>query len=164
MNALTLITASLILLAGVIDDLRSKKVHNWLFIACTLIALIVAVATRGLGGLNDALLGFVAGIATLLPLVLLKVIGAGDMKLMAAFGAVVGWSVTVDVAVLSLLWGAIFGLVQVTLKGQLKATAQNMMQIAQMKDRSTLTLHKLPYTIALLMSWLTNLVYQGVLR
>jgi len=164
MNAVALITASLILLAGVIDDLRSKKVHNWLFLTCTSIALIAGLMTEGWPGLNTALLGFVAGIATLLPLVLLKVIGAGDMKLLAAFGAAAGWSVVVDVAVLSLIWGAIFGVMQVTLKGQLKATLANMLNIARMKDRSTMTLHKLPFTVALLMGWLSDLVYRGVLR
>lgn len=122
MSFVSLITATSILLAGVIDDLRSRKVHNWLFLACATVAIAVAVATGGFAGLNIALIGFVAGIVTLLPLVLLKVIGAGDMKLFAAFGAAVGWSTTFDVAVWAFIWGAIFGVVQVALKGQLKTT------------------------------------------
>src|SRR4051812_27750863 len=106
--AASLVTASAILLAGVVDDLRSRKVHNKLFIVCAVAAVLVNFAFHGLGGLNTALLGFVAGFLVLLPLVLMKVIGAGDMKLFAAFGAMVGWSAVIDVAVLALVWGAIF--------------------------------------------------------
>ena len=59
--ATSLATASLILFAGVIDDLRSRKVHNWLFLACTAIAVLVNVGVGGWSGLNTAFLGFVAG-------------------------------------------------------------------------------------------------------
>jgi prepilin peptidase CpaA len=163
MSSVSLITATLILIAGVIDDLRSKKVHNWLFLLCALLALAGATVTGGFAGFNLALIGFFAGLVILMPLVLLKVIGAGDMKLFAAFGAAVGWNTTFDVAVWALIWGAIFGVVQVTLRGQLKATLQNMIAIAQLRDRQTLTLHKIPFTIALLMGWLTDLVRRGVL-
>lgn len=163
MSALSLITATSILLAGVIDDLRSKKVHNWLFLACAALAISVGVATAGFAGFNIAMIGFVSGIVALLPLVLLKVIGAGDMKLFAAFGAAVGWGTTFDVAIWALLWGAIFGLVQVAIKGQLKATLLNVLTIAQFKDRKGLELHKIPFTVALFMGWLTDLVHRGVL-
>ncbi len=164
MNSVSLITATLILIAGVIDDMRSRKVHNWLFLICAASALVGATVTDGFAGFNLALIGFFAGFVILLPLVLLKIIGAGDMKLFSAFGAAVGWSTTFDVAVWALIWGAAFGVLQVALKGQLKATLQNMIAIAQFKDRQNLILHKIPFTIALLMGWLTDLVHRGVLR
>jgi prepilin peptidase CpaA len=165
MIAAPLVTASLILFAGVIDDLRSRKVHNWLFLGCTALAVIVNFSIGGWSGLNTALLGFVAGFLILLPLVLLKIIGAGDMKLFAAFGAIAGWSAVINVAILSLIWGAIFGIVQVAVKGQLMVMVKNMLAIASMKkDRSTIELHKMPFTIAIFMGWLSFLVLQrGVL-
>ena len=167
MSALPLLpfaVASLILVAGVVDDLRSKKVHNWLFLTCTAIAVVTGVIHSGLVGLNFALLGFLAGLLTLLPFVLLKIIGAGDMKLFAAFGAVAGWSTTVDVAIFALIWGALFGIVTVIVKGQFKATVQNMLAIAGMKDHTQLMLHKMPFTVALLMGWLSHLTLHGALH
>lgn len=160
----SLVTASAILLVGVIDDLRTRKFHNWLFITCTVVAFAVSFYAGSWPGLNSAVLGFVAGFLIVLPLVRMKMLGAGDMKLLAAFGAMVGWSVVIDVAILSLIWGAIFGLIQVITKGQLKATLQNMATIASMKkERTDLQLHKIPFTIAFAVGWLSHLVlHRGV--
>lgn len=167
MTVAPLITASLILFAGVIDDLRSRKVHNWLFLSCTALAVIVNFIFYGVSGLNTSLIGFVAGMLALLPLVLAKVVGAGDMKLFAAFGATVGWSAVIDVTIFSLIWGALFGLIQVAVKGQLKETIQNLITLvstASKKEKNTIELHKMPFTIAIFVGWLSHLVlHRGVL-
>jgi prepilin peptidase CpaA len=163
LSYLPVVTASGILAAGVIDDLRSRKVHNVLFLICVAIALVVTMLVGGLQALFLAPIGFMAGFAVFLPLVLLNIVGAGDMKLMAAFGIVAGWNAVVAVAVFALIWGAIFGLVQVTLKGQLLQTFRNMLSIASMKERKSIELHKMPFTVAILMGWLSHLTYQGVL-
>lgn len=163
MSTLPLITATLILVAGVIDDFRSRKVHNWLFGVCTAAAVLASVSSAGLAGLNTAFLGFVAGLAAMLPLVLLHVVGAGDMKLLAAFGAAAGWNAAIDVAILSLIWGALFGVLQVVLKGQLVATLKNMVSIASFKERRTIELHRMPFTAAMLVGWFSHLVHLKVL-
>lgn len=164
MNVIT-ITATLILIAGVIDDLRSRKVHNQLFLGATAVAFLVATVTGGVAGFGSAITGFIAGIAVLLPLVLMGVIGAGDMKLLAAFGAVVGWSAVIDVAILSLIWGALFGLLQVILQGQLMATLGNMIAVVSgsKERRAKLELHKIPFTVGLLLGWMTHLVRTGAI-
>lgn len=150
--------ASAILLAGVIDDLRSRKVHNWLFLSCAAFALVVALATGGWAGLSNGVLGFMAGVAVFPPLVLAKMVGAGDMKLLAAFGILAGWSAVLSVAVYALLWGVLFGVIQVIVKGQGKVLINNMLSIVVLKDRQNLVLHKIPFTIALLVGWMTHLV------
>ena len=162
--SMPLIAASTILLAGVIDDFRSRKFHNWLFLVCCAVALVVAVASGGISAMITAPLGFGAGIALFLPLVLVGIVGAGDMKLLAAFGIVAGWQSVLAVAVLSILWGAIFGVVQVILKGQLGSLLRNMYFIVTLKakDKSAIDLHSMPFTVALLMGWLTHLVYRGM--
>jgi prepilin peptidase CpaA len=152
-----------ILVAGVIDDLRTRKFHNWLFLACSALALLTVLIVNGWSGVYLSALGFAAGIAILLPVVLAGVIGAGDMKLLAAFGIVAGWNTVFSVAVMSLIWGAIFGIVKMAVSGQLKALVSNMLAIVTLKKREQLELHKIPYTIALLMGWLSYLVYQGLL-
>lgn len=160
---ISLIASSGILLAGVIDDLRSRKFHNWLFLTCLLVALVVVLATQGLLGLPMALLGFVAGLGVFLPLVLLKIIGAGDMKLMAAFGLAAGWDAVLSVAILSVIWGAVFGLLATIFRGHFKTLVHNMFSIVVARERRELDLQKIPFTIAILMGWLTHLVLRGVM-
>src|SRR5687768_5345683 len=91
-----IVTASAILIAGVIDDFRTRKVHNRLFLACSAIALVVVAAAGGIAAVPTAIFGFLAGLAIFLPLVLIKAIGAGDMKLLAAFGIAAGPSAVVS--------------------------------------------------------------------
>jgi prepilin peptidase CpaA len=155
--------ASLILLTGVVDDLRTRKFHNWLFLVCTLLAIATSVVIGGTSGLMTGALGFVAGFAVLLPFVLMGMVGAGDMKLMAAFGACAGWEAVLAVVVFSFIWGALFGVTRTVLSGQFKTLVLNIVAIATMKDRKNLVLQKIPFTIAILMGWMTDLVYRGVL-
>jgi prepilin peptidase CpaA len=165
MSSTTIVTATLILLAGVVDDMRSRKFHNWLFVTLTVCAITFAVLTGGgWMGLNTSLVGFATGLIAFLPLVLIHVVGAGDMKLIAAFGAAVGFSAVLDVAIYSLLWGVIFGLVQIAIKGQLTQLVKNLAAISKMQDRTKLQLHTIPFTVAIFMAWLTHLARNGVLK
>ena len=159
----TMMTATLILLAGVVDDFRSRKFHNWLFIVCSVIALAVAVFTQGVWGLGFGVAGFTAGLVIFLPLVLLKIIGAGDMKLMAAFGIVAGWNPVLSVAFYSLFWGAAFGVLQVILKGQFMGMIRNLGAMTVHRGQPTTELHRIPYTAALLLGWLTYLFFQRII-
>lgn len=155
--------ATAILIAGVIDDLRSRKFHNWLFLACAAVATVAIVVLKGPEGMIIGTLGFAAGFALLTPLVLMKIIGAGDMKLMAAFGILAGWEAVLTVSAAALLWGALFGLLRTMLRGEIKTLASNMFSIVILKDRQGLALQTMPFTVAILMGWLTHLVLTGVL-
>ncbi len=165
-GALPVVIATLILIVGVVDDFRTRKFHNWLFLVCSGVALGAVIIAGGIAGVHQGVFGFLAGFVALLPLVLMRILGAGDMKLMAAFGIVAGWTAVVNVAVYSLIWGAVFGLLVIVLKGQLRGTLANMASIATLKERQgvELQLHKIPYTVALLMGWLTQLTLQGGLK
>lgn len=160
---IALFAATAILIAGVVDDLRSQKFHNWLFLACSAFGLAVSIGVSGWNGLFIASVGFAAGIVIPLPLVLLKSLGAGDMKLLAAFGLVAGWEAVLSVAILSLFWGAAFGVIRTIINGNGKVLANNMMAIVTLKERQSLPLHRMPYTVALFVGWLSHLVYEGLL-
>ncbi len=171
--------ATAILLAGVLDDLRSRKFHNWLFLICTALGFTASAVFNGWNSLPHAAVAFLAGVAVMLPLVLLRVIGAGDMKLLAAFGtATADWRIVVSVALLGLVWGALFGFTQVLVKRQGQALAHNLADIVLHQNQLTnktgpsdsdkakgrrLELHKIPYTFALFLGWLSHMSAGGLL-
>ena len=157
------VTATVILVAGVVDDLRTRKFHNWLFLVCLAVAALSVFIAGGFQAFSLALLGLLAGVAIFLPLVLLKIIGAGDMKLMAAFGLAAGWDSVLYVAVYGLVWGALFGVLATVFRGEGRVLASNMVSIVTLRERKGLTLHKIPFTIAIFMGWLTQLVMRGTL-
>ena len=131
--ALSSLVLLALLLAAVGTDLRSGRVPNRLVLCGTAIALLVHALA--LGGAGEPLAGatwwapvagFVAGLASLLPLYLLRAMGAGDVKLMAMVGAFVGVP-TVFMAILyTLLAGGLLCLAVMAGRGVAGPTLANL--------------------------------------
>ncbi len=96
----------LLLIAAAIDW-RTLKIPNWLTVGGIAWGLLYNAthATSIAAGLGTSAAGLATGFALLLPLYLLRVMGAGDVKLMAAVGAVVG----VPAVLHAVLWSFIVG-------------------------------------------------------
>src|SRR5204863_8728125 len=82
------------------------------------------------------------GLAMLIyfPLYLLRGMGAGDVKLMAAIGALAGPSNWFGILVLTSVFGAVAALVAIALKGRFRQTMWNIWTIL-----TSLTLRQAPY-------------------
>jgi prepilin peptidase CpaA len=79
-----------ILTTAMWTDLRSSRIPNWLTFSAMGFALIVHAWLGGLQGAIFGLMGLVTGLGLFLILYVSGSIGAGDVKLMAAVGALVG--------------------------------------------------------------------------
>lgn len=75
--------------AGIID-LRSRRIPNWLAAAGLVAALLTRFYAEGAPGLLTASKGLGLAVLIYFPLWLLRAMGAGDVKLMAALGAIAG--------------------------------------------------------------------------
>ena len=93
-----------------IVDLRSRRIPNRLVLPLLAAAPAVAVASGGWSGVKESLAGAGLAIAAALPLVLLKGMGMGDLKLLAAVGAWIGPSQTVIALVATGLAGGLIAL------------------------------------------------------
>lgn len=153
-----------ILIWAVIEDMRSRKFSNRSFLIAAAVALVVALLTGGTSEIISLTLGFGAGIVFFLPLVLVGAIGAGDMKLMAAFGILVGWHAVMWTGIYGLVWGAVFGLIQIAMRGQLRVLKDNVLNLAITRERGNLQLHHIPFTAPLLLGWMSHLVLSGAFR
>ena len=71
-------------------DLRTFKIPNALSVLGVTAGLVIQTASAGIEGLGDSLAGFSMALALLFPLYLMGRAGAGDVKLMAAVGALLG--------------------------------------------------------------------------
>jgi len=106
---LTFVAAAAMLAAAVWHDVRYRRVPNAVVLGGTLAGLALAGVPGGVGVMN-ALGGMAAGFAVLLPLYLMRVTGAGDVKLMAAVGALAGWPAIVGIALASFVAGGVLSL------------------------------------------------------
>jgi prepilin peptidase CpaA len=73
-----------------VTDFTSRRIPNWLTFGASLTAFVFGAAGNGLPGLGHSVAGWMVGAALFLPLFLLRGMGAGDVKLMAALGAWTG--------------------------------------------------------------------------
>lgn len=82
---------ALLVLAAVIDW-KTLRIPNWLTVGGMVYGLLcnASHATSVGAGLWTSLLGLATGLALLMPLYLLRVLGAGDVKLMGTMGAFLG--------------------------------------------------------------------------
>ena len=87
---LNLIPPFLIALWISYEDLRTRKIPNYLTFGAALAGLAYNLAVSGWGGLGDGLLGLLLGLAFLILPYLMGGMGAGDVKALAALGAWLG--------------------------------------------------------------------------
>ena len=80
----------LCLIISTITDLRSRQIPNLITFGLIFVALVSHVILSGWTGLFFSLKGFTCGLTLLLIPYLLGGMGAGDVKLLAAVGAVLG--------------------------------------------------------------------------
>lgn len=154
----TYLVAAILLAVAVIQDLRTRKVRNSFVLIALAIGILTQIALLGVGGIQLALAGFAAGLAVSLPLTLLKVIGAGDMKIFVAVSTLLDWKASIVAFGLSLIWSSLLGVLQVLLKGEIKQLATNMIFVLNKTTRPTVQTHKLPYTVGLLLGLLSQWV------
>ncbi len=113
--------ASGVLTASVVD-IRSRRIPNLL--TATMAGIGVGLAATGLSGVSvvASLAGFALGLALMLPGHALGATGAGDVKLMAAVGAVVGPALVVSAFLFTAIAGGVLAVAVALRRRRLGAT------------------------------------------
>lgn len=109
MTWFTMITVSALVVVAAGYDFRSGRIPNRLTYSGLAVGLALAAVTSGLT-VGNALTGVAVGGGLFLLFWLGGGIGAGDVKLMAALGALLGWPRIWDVVFLTALCGAVMGI------------------------------------------------------
>lgn len=97
-------------LTAAVTDVRSRRIPNWLTVSGFAAGLALNGALFGLGGLKASLLGFGFALLIHIPLFALRVTGGGDVKLMAATGAVLGPQLWLQLFILASIAGGVHAL------------------------------------------------------
>jgi prepilin peptidase CpaA len=103
-------------------DLRTRRIPNGL--TATMAGIGVGLAASGVSGisLGAAFAGFALGLALMLPGHLFGATGAGDVKLMAAVGAIVGPGLVVTAFLFTAIAGGVLAVIVAARRRRLGAT------------------------------------------
>ena len=97
-------------LAAAVIDLRTRRVPNALTASIACVGLALAASGFGRVDVASSLGGALAGLAFMLPGYLFGRTGAGDVKLLAAFGTLLGPSATLAAFVATAIAGGLLAL------------------------------------------------------
>jgi prepilin peptidase CpaA len=131
---------------ALVTDLRFRRIPNWLTGSALLAGLAANTFLNGAEGAVSSLEGAALGLAILLPFYLFRTMGAGDVKLLAAFGAVLGPHVLLYVAVYASVVGGIQALIILRRLGRVTVTLYQLLFMHVLPARSGA---KAPYAVAL---------------
>jgi prepilin peptidase CpaA len=182
--AAVLTVLCLLLACAVWSDIRHRRVPNWLVLAGACAGIgFNSVLPEGFGfasalpgaiGFGDALAGLATGLGLMLPLYLLRAMGAGDVKLMAMVGAFLGPRATVGVVLATFIAGGVLILAVVLRNGtlgRLLANVRMMMLSSFFKlmlyeipavDAAPVSAGRLPYGVAIAAGTITYIMCKSI--
>ena len=110
------------LLVATVIDLRSRRIPNQLTAAMAVLGLALAVTQTSGVSVGASLAGILLGLLLMMPGYALGATGAGDVKLMAAVGAIVGPSLVFSAFVCTSLAGGVLAVAVALKRRRLAAT------------------------------------------
>lgn len=128
MTFLWIIPFLIFLSVGAWIDLRQRRIPNFVTFSLIIAGLVLHGILDAWGGLFHAALGLAIGGGFFLLFYLLKLMGAGDVKLMAGIGAVLGVKLIIPAIIFTILCGgglAIFYMAVVNRHGKQKNGESN---------------------------------------
>lgn len=153
---------------AVFTDLRARRIPDWLTLPTLLLALLLRWALAGWAGplgLADGLLG--CGVAFLV-FFLLAVgggMGMGDVKLMAALGAILGWERTLYALVFISVAGGVQAVVWAfrhsRLRRTLAAALARLFRPFAPAGRAEAKAEYIPYAVAIALGTAATLLFRG---
>ncbi len=142
----------ILLVLATLTDLRWGKIFNALTFPYFFAGLVCRLVAGGFFGLGEGLVSIGIAILLYFPLYYLKALAAADVKMLMAIAPWVQPRVVVQLAVVSILFGAVVGLMvlirQAGLKGGAKSVVDHMKNFVPKKS------HRMPFAPAFLCAFL----------
>lgn len=117
---------AVVLGTAVVTDLAWRRVYNWLTFPAIVLCLAANTYLHSWAGLGFGVLGLVVGGLIFLPACLWGGMGDGDIKLMGALGAGLGWVFALNAALYTALAGGVLALAVLIARGELVSTLGRM--------------------------------------
>ena len=129
----------LVIAAGVaatVVDVRQRRVPNVLTMGLASVGLLLAMSGMGSVTVGGALGGLGLGLALLLPAHIFGATGAGDVKLLAAFGALLGPAGVFDAFLRAAILGGVMALAVAVWRGRLRETLYGTAMLMTTRNRT----------------------------
>ncbi len=114
----------ILVLAAAGSDLRTRRIPNWITVPGAALGFVLQAYSGGFRGALESLAGSGLGLAIFIALYVAGGMGAGDVKLFSAVGALTGPEALILVFVLTGLLGGIAAAALAASRGRLRTTLE----------------------------------------
>ena len=121
-----LILLSVVAATAAVFDLRVRRIPNWLTVTGIIAGIIFNTFLFEWTGLRMSLAGMATAFTIYFVLYLLRAMGAGDVKLMAAVGAIVGLANWFAIFLITAFLGGICALLMMLLRKRVRQSFANI--------------------------------------
>jgi prepilin peptidase CpaA len=164
--------AAILASIGAVSDVHASRIPNWLNYSGLLLGLLAGTTLGGWHGLFQGAAGTLVGGGVFFLFYLVRGMGAGDVKLMAAVGAWLGVRQTLVVMMASAIAGGALAIVYIVFYRRVWSTVQNMGELIRFHFTSGVRPHpelnlqepgsvRLPYGLAIALGTLYLLASTG---
>lgn len=102
---------AILLLIASYFDIKTSKIPNWLTMSGIAVGLLLHLIQNGVAGLSFSAIGLLVGGGVFMILYFFRALGAGDVKLFAAIGALVGTEFVLYSMMYSIVYAGVIGLI-----------------------------------------------------
>lgn len=119
---------TILIVTALYTDIRSATISNRLTMSVTLLAFGLNAVLGGWGGLVSSMIGFGVSVGLFMILYACKAIGAGDVKLFGAIGALMGLHFTLYSMMYAIIYAGCIGLFILLIRKRLLAQMKQLLQ------------------------------------
>ncbi len=148
---------SFILVVSAFEDIRHKKVQNKVVLAMAALVLGYLAFQGEAAHWTEAFLGLFTAFLILVPLYIMRALGAGDVKVFMVVGLATGPSQILSIFMYSLFVALVFGFILVVLNKKVKIFFENIKQVITLQKPEPAQLQTIPFTVALFAGWVCHL-------
>lgn len=129
MDTMTTLAVVFVAVAACVTDLRSRRIPNALTLSAALAGLLAHWLIGGPEGALFSASGWLVGLLVFLPFFMLRGMGGGDVKLLAALGAWLGPQETVWLAIYTGIAGGVLAVFVAVSSGYLRTALRNVLSV-----------------------------------
>lgn len=146
---------TILLLGAVYTDLRARSIYNKFIIFFSIAGLTNTYYFFGADGLLSGTLAALFALVLTYPLYILKALGAGDVKLLAALGFFTTHNTILNIILISFIWASALGVLYALINGSAKKLVTNTIGILKGLPREAIQTHQLPFAVAIFLAWVS---------
>ncbi|MFZ5353242.1 MAG: A24 family peptidase [Bacillota bacterium] len=143
MNSIILVEILFLLCISVVSDALTYKIKNQIVISFLLVGFATNTVLFGFGGIRASLAGAVLPVILLFVLFVLRMLGAGDIKLLSALGAIAGYPLILKILPVVFISGGIIALLIMIFRKNAKQRFKHLVMYLKL---CLVTLSIQPYT------------------